>query len=512
MARSARWPPSSTVRAPAAAKRSRSARKRRRSPARRRGRSRSPTTCTSIPASTPGARAAPTARIGCCRRRTVGCARSSARRVSGRVSSNCAARPNCSPSPNGRTRASGSRMSMSCGWSRRRASPIARAKSCSRRRARSGTTMGVLHTPSEFVAHAQTKSRGFFAATGFEGLGDAPFAIAPCKLSATPASVRRAAPTPHDGDAVSDGSRGPLLDHRRTPCRHRPMVCCSPGVRVVEFGMAAVVPEAYGVLSELGADVIKVESTTHPDVLRLGEHRRQQELHVQRGEPRPRERRDRSLDALADASSRGNCVRSADIVAENYRGGVLDRLGLGYDDIRAVNPAVVYVSSQGYGRGGPYGEMPAFGPLNAGFAGLHHLWSDPDTPYPCGTSLNHPDHIAGKLLAVAVLAAWDHRQRTGEGQHLDMAQTEAAAYPDRRGLPRRRAHRRRARCQTAIAVDDAVPHGVYPQRRRRHVDRDRGARRRERGTRSRTVVGWPATSRGRRSPGASPPATRSTNS
>jgi len=107
---------------------------------------------------------------------------------------------------------------------------------------------------------------------------------------------------------------------------------------------------------------------------------------------------------------------------------VLDGLGLGYDDVRAVNPTVLYVSSQGYGRGGPYGEMPAFGPLNAGFAGLHHLWSDPDAPYPCGTSLNHPDHIAGKVLAVAVLAAWDHRRRTGEGQYIDMAQTEAAAY------------------------------------------------------------------------------------
>jgi benzylsuccinate CoA-transferase BbsF subunit len=119
---------------------------------------------------------------------------------------------------------------------------------------------------------------------------------------------------------------------------------------------------------------------------------------------------------------------TADIVAENYRGGVLDRLGLGEAAVRARNPSVIYVSSQGYGRGGPYGEMPAYGPLNNGFAGLHHLWSDRDAPYPCGTSLNHPDHIAGKLLAVAVLAALAHRARTGEGQHIEMAQTEAAAY------------------------------------------------------------------------------------
>ena len=60
---------------------------------------------------------------------------------------------------------------------------------------------------------------------------------------------------------------------------------------------------------------------------------------------------------------------------------------------------MVYVSSQGYGRGGPFGEMPAYGPLNSGFNGVHLLWNQPDAPYPCGTSLNHPDHIAGKLLA-----------------------------------------------------------------------------------------------------------------
>ncbi|MEO8695996.1 MAG: CoA transferase [Acidimicrobiales bacterium] len=322
-----------------------------------------------------------------------------------------------------------------------------------------GTTMGVLHTPSEFVAHAQTKSRKFFSATGFAGLGDAPFASALCKLSATPTSVRRAAPTPHDGDAAAfaprltpafpviaavDGDGGLLLD----------------GVRVVEFGMAAVVPETCGVLSELGADVVKVESTTHPDVLRLAS------TGVNTNFTFNAESRGRESVAIDLSTERGRelalqLCATADIVAENYRGGVLDRLGLGYDDVRAVNPTVLYVSSQGYGRGGPYGEMPAFGPLNAGFAGLHHLWSDPDTPYPCGTSLNHPDHIAGKLLAVAVLAAWEHRRRTGEGQHLDMAQTEAAAYLIGEFYL--------AAALTGVEPgasgnrsDVAVPHGVYP--------------------------------------------------
>ncbi|HUP75514.1 MAG TPA: CoA transferase [Acidimicrobiales bacterium] len=326
-----------------------------------------------------------------------------------------------------------------------------------------GTTMGVLHTPSEFVAHEQTKSRGFFAATGFGGLGDAPFASAPYKLSATPASLRRAAPTPRDAASSEDGfapqpSRSARGGAEQEEEEDAGLLLA--GVRVVEFGMAAVVPETCGVLSELGADVIKVESTTHPDVLRLASTGLNKNFTFN-AESRGRE------SVAIDLSTEGGrelalrLCATADIVAENYRGGVLDRLGLGYDTVRAVNPAVVYVSSQGYGRGGPYGEMPAFGPLNAGFAGLHHLWSDPDAPYPCGTSLNHPDHIAGKLLAVAVLAAWVHRQRTGEGQHVDMAQTEAAAYligevyldAALTGVdPGARGNR----------SDVAVPHGVYP--------------------------------------------------
>ena len=107
---------------------------------------------------------------------------------------------------------------------------------------------------------------------------------------------------------------------------------------------------------------------------------------------------------------------------------MLAKAGLDYDDVRAARPDVIYACSQGYGRTGPKGQAQAFGPLNACFSGVHKLWNHPDAPYPCGTSLNHPDHIAGKLLAVAVLAAVRHRRATGEGQLIDMAQAEAAGY------------------------------------------------------------------------------------
>src|SRR5207247_1524806 len=115
---------------------------------------------------------------------------------------------------------------------------------------------------------------------------------------------------------------------------------------------------------------------------------------------------------------------AADVVIENNRGDVVRKWGLDYEDVRRVRPDVVYVASQGFGRGGPLGEASAYGPLNSAFAGVTWLWNHPDAPYPAGSSLNHPDHIAAKLAAVAVLAALEHRRRTGEGQLIEMSQAE----------------------------------------------------------------------------------------
>ncbi len=283
------------------------------------------------------------------------------------------------------------------------------------------TTVGVLHTLREFVDHPQTRSRGYFVNTEWPGLQRLPFARHPVNLSRTPASLR------HPLTIESGATFGPRQRPAGEPIgKGRGLLL--EGVRVVEFGVAAVSPELCGVLSELGADVIKIESRAHLDVLRAA------------GGPFPnrsmtfncecRGRRSVVLDLTTEKGRElaFELCASADVVAENYRGGVLDGLGLGYEAVRTRNPRVIYASSQGYGRTGPFGKMPAYGPLNSGFSGVHLLWNHPDAPYPCGTSMNHPDHIAGKLLAVSVLAALRERESSGEGQWLEMAQTEVSAY------------------------------------------------------------------------------------
>jgi crotonobetainyl-CoA:carnitine CoA-transferase CaiB-like acyl-CoA transferase len=319
------------------------------------------------------------------------------------------------------------------------------------------TAVGVLHSVREFVAHPQTKSRGYFANTGFPGVGSAPFATHPVNLSATPATIRRPAPGLGEDDTSGFTVRPPDATGLVGPTDGLLLA----GVRVIEIAVGQLVPELCGVLSELGADVIKIESLAHPDLLRGAGNGRINCSFAFNSEARGR----RSV-ALDLTTSEGRDLamalcETADVIAENQRGGVLDGLGLGYDDVRPRNPSVIYVSSQGYGSGGPYGEMQAYGPLNTGFAGAHLLWNHPQAQYPCGTTLTYPDGIGGKVLAVSVLAALHHRARSGEGQRLEMAQTELVAYF--LGDFYIDAHHQGADpTPLGNRNPDAAPHGVYP--------------------------------------------------
>src|SRR6266478_5285981 len=323
---------------------------------------------------------------------------------------------------------------------------------------RLGVPITAVNTPEEFVAEEQTRVRGYFRRTGFPHLGDAPFAPAPFNFSRTPAVLGRPAPAP---GAASEGSFPP-----RAPGRpggdgtQRPALA---GLRVIDLGCGVAIPETGTLLAELGAEVIKIESRANIDFLRR--------VTV---EPDAVDRswtfNDASRGQLSVAldlrAPRGRelalrLCAAADVVIENNRGDVVCKWGLDYEDVRRVRADVVYVASQGFGRGGPLGEASAYGPLNSAFAGVTWLWNHPDAPYPAGTALNHPDHIAAKLTAVAVLAALEHRRRTGEGQLIEMSQAEAAAYLiGEVYLEAPCTGRPAAQCGNAVLY--ACPHGVYP--------------------------------------------------
>jgi len=320
-----------------------------------------------------------------------------------------------------------------------------------------GLPIAPVNTLEEFVAEEQTRLRGYFQRTGFPALGDAPFALFPCQLSRTPAALRRPAPTPGEGSAPAFASRAPTKN--AVGSEGPPLA----GLHVVSFGVGAAVPGLCRTLAELGCEVIKIESRASPDFLRRlsfepgalnrswpfnDENRGQKSVCLNLKKARAREL------ALA-------LCAQADIVVENHQGGMMERFGLDYENVRRMRSDVVYLSSQGFGKGGPLGDAPSFGPLNAAFSGAAFLWNHPDAPYPAGSSLEHPDHVAGQLAVIAVLAALEHRRATGEGQRIEMSQSEAAAFLlGEFYLEGPLTGRPATACGNSAAY--ACPHGVYP--------------------------------------------------
>ena len=320
-----------------------------------------------------------------------------------------------------------------------------------------GLPIAPVNRPGEFVAEEQTRVRGYFRATGFPHVGGAPFAPAPFNFSRTPVVLSRPAPGCGADDGAGFAPRATSTPSGGTP--GPPLA----GMRVVNLGVGAVVPEVCWMLGELGADVVKLESRANLDFLRGVTIEPDTPNRAWTFNDENRGQKSVCLDLRTERGrelARRLCA-AADVVAENNRGGVVGCWGLDYEDVRRLRPDVVYLCSQGYGRGGPLGEVPAFGPLNAAFAGATWLWNHADAPYPAGSSLNHPDHLASKLGVVAVLAALEHRRRTGEGQRIEMAQTEAAAFLLGE-FYLAEASSARAPTPQGNTVDWAVPHGVYP--------------------------------------------------
>ena len=195
------------------------------------------------------------------------------------------------------------------------------------------------------------------------------------------------------------------------------------GVRVLDFTQMMMGPWASQFLADMGADVVKVERPGAGEWER-GLHAMGELIDGQSPFFLAMNRNKRSIALnLKDERARDVCRRLAersDLVMENFRPGVMDRLGLGYDDLRTVNPSIVYVSGTGFGPDGPYVERPGQDLLIQSMSGLAAYGgrrSDPPTP--SGSSI--VDASTALLLAFSAMVALFHRERTGEGQRVDVS-------------------------------------------------------------------------------------------
>lgn len=200
------------------------------------------------------------------------------------------------------------------------------------------------------------------------------------------------------------------------------------GITILDLTVMTAGPVGTMLLGDLGADVIKIEEPATGDLARgLG-------THFVEGESvqflsQNRNKRSVRLDLKTQAGREVflRLARKADVVVENFRPGTVDRLGIGYDAVRALNPRIIFASVSAFGQSGPYAGWPANDPIVQAVAGLMDMTGEADgRPVRVGAPL--PDFGAAAMLAFGISAALLHRERHGEGQRIDTSLLAATLF------------------------------------------------------------------------------------
>ena len=196
------------------------------------------------------------------------------------------------------------------------------------------------------------------------------------------------------------------------------------GLRVLDLTWVLAGPYASMILADLGAEVVKVERPPHGDLARTtGPFVANESIYFQSIN---RGKRSIALDLRSPAGKDLflQLVEQADVVMENFTAGTMDRLGLGYDVLRARNPRIIYSATSGFGQTGPLKDRPALDIVIQGMGGVMSITGYPDGP-PARPGLSLGDIAAGLYAAIGVLAALQERERSGEGQMLDLSMLDS---------------------------------------------------------------------------------------
>jgi crotonobetainyl-CoA:carnitine CoA-transferase CaiB-like acyl-CoA transferase len=314
----------------------------------------------------------------------------------------------------------------------------------------------------EIIESEQLEERAFLAPLE---CGDGPVGRCPgpfAKFGASPISYRL--PPPRVGE------HGPAL---RAESTRRPAPAGSEetgelplsGVGILDLFWVLAGPTATRMLADYGATVVRVESMRRLDTLRVSPP-------WQFGAPHPegaagfQSANANKLGITIDlAREEGrqivlDLVRWADVVTESFAPGVMESWGLSWERLQQLKPDLIMISSCIMGQTGPWRDYAGFGRLAVSVSGFQELGSWPGRP-PSGPFGAYTDAIASRYNAVAILAALEHRRRTGEGQYIDLSQTEAALHFL---TPAFLDWTLNGRAQGAAGNDDGelFPHGVFP--------------------------------------------------
>ena len=324
---------------------------------------------------------------------------------------------------------------------------------------------GLCQDAADLLACEQHEARGFFQSVA---LGDRVLSVPglPFLIGGRRGASLSAAPDVGADQALLDdlGPKRAAPPGAPDPASRAPL----DGIRVLEAGMMYAAPMAARMLGDYGADVVKVESARRLDGIRSLGSPPDNEVTARfydecsRFNDSNRNKRAISLDITAPGG-RDLFLRLAadsDIVIENFTTGTMDRLGLGFEAVRAVNPRVIYIATTGYGQTGPWAAYRAQGQSLEPAFGLAHLTGYPDGgPMRCG--MTYSDVTAARAGAIAALAALLLRDATGEAVYVDLSQYEEGTALVTEALMERQVS---GRTPSRIGNRDTryAPQGVYP--------------------------------------------------
>ena len=199
------------------------------------------------------------------------------------------------------------------------------------------------------------------------------------------------------------------------------------GIRVLDLSSMISGPLGAMILADQGADVIKVESPAGDSSRHVATRRGGFSASFLNNN---RNKRSIVLDLKNNDGLAvfRKLLLTADVLIQNFRPGVVDRLGIGYEDAKIINPAVIYASICGFGTSGPYAHKPVFDPLVQSLSGLTTVQAGSDEARPSLVRTIVPDKLTGFTVAQAITAALFARERSGTGQHVQLSMLDSVIY------------------------------------------------------------------------------------
>jgi crotonobetainyl-CoA:carnitine CoA-transferase CaiB-like acyl-CoA transferase len=197
------------------------------------------------------------------------------------------------------------------------------------------------------------------------------------------------------------------------------------GIRIIDLTSMISGPSATMILGDQDAEIIKIENTSVGDYTRIVSTQRFGISAAYLNNNRNKKSVCIDLKAEEGKNILKKLIGTADVLVQNFRPGVMDRLGFGYSDVRTISPNIIYVSISGFGFTGPYKNKPVYDPLIQALSGLTTVQAGSDEERPRLMRTILPDKLTGFATAQAITAALFHKAKTGEGQEVKISMLDA---------------------------------------------------------------------------------------